>query len=180
MSPRSFFLLLALGTFTPSPVPAADPAAPSSPGKPAPVQSQVQGTCTIELKLNGTVQYLVGLGIAVVPESAVVDIKRVRNERWLLRASRSNFNDGFNDLDLNGIGGTAVQNALTTTKADEKGKYHFSGLPPGNYRLYAQYHSRYALGYWLAPFKIVRPTDTITLDLNNSNMEEAYNLFQKQ
>jgi hypothetical protein len=146
---------------------------------PAVSGSLVKGTCTIELKI-GTHQYLAKMGIAVVPASAEEEITQARNDAWRMRASRANFNDGFNNLDLDAIGGTAVRLAVTTIKTDNEGKYQLRGLAPGNYLLYSQYHSRYAVAYWLIPLTVKSDKDEITIDINNSNMKEVYNISKSQ
>lgn len=140
--------------------------------------SLVSGVGTIELRL-GTKQYLSQMGIAVVPASAESEIVKVRDDQWRLRASRADYNDGFHNLNLDAIGSTAVKNAVQTVKTNANGKYEIRGLTKGKYLLYAQYHSRYALGYWLLPVTINSDKDTLTVDLNNNNMREAYNLFKK-
>lgn len=141
--------------------------------------SLVKGTCTIQLKI-GTHQYLSKMGIAVVPEEAEQEITKIRNERWRMLASRGNYNDGLKNLDINAIGGMAVKHAVKTVQTDMEGKYEIRGLPPGNYFLYSQYRSRYAVAYWLVPLTVKSAKDEITIDINNSNMKEVYNIKKDQ
>ena len=169
---RLSLLFLALLWSAPDLVRSAEPAVtPASPG------SSISGTATIELR-KGTVQYLNGLGIALVPDEAYAEIKKIRNEHWLLRASRANFDDGFHNLDLDAIGGAAVNRALVITKADQTGKFSFQGIKPGAYRLYAQYRSHYAVAYWLIPVTVKTNGPDMTVNINMANVEEAYNLFK--
>jgi hypothetical protein len=177
----SVLILAAVSLSCLNPVHAADkqpaPAA-SGTAAPAPSGSLVSGVGTIELRL-GTKQYLSKMGIAVVPAAAEAEIIQVRDDQWRLRASRADYNDGFHNLNLEAIGGTAVKNAIQTVKTDANGKYAIHGLPKGKYVLYAQYHSRYAIGYWLLPITINSDQDTQTVNFSNDNMREAYNLFKK-
>ncbi|MDD5262482.1 MAG: hypothetical protein PHD76_11615 [Methylacidiphilales bacterium] len=157
---------------------AAVPAPPPTPAPiPIPTGASVHGQATIEMK-KGQIQFLNGLGIAVVPENACAEIKKIRDDRWLMQASRSNFDDGFHNLDLDAIGGTAVAHAVTTLKADAQGRFEIHGLSPGSYRLYAQYKSRYAVGYWLVPVVIKDARQNLAINIGTPNIEEAYNLFR--
>jgi hypothetical protein len=97
-----------------------------------------------------------------------------------LRASRANYNDGFHYLDLDAIGGVAVARAVRTVQTDLEGRYQIRGLAPGNYLLYAQYRSRYAVAYWLVPLTVKTDTDDLVVDINNSNMKEVFNLKKSQ
>ncbi len=154
-------------------------AASTLPPAPAPIPAgaSVHGQATIEMK-KGQIQTLNGLGIAVVPENACAEIKKIRDDRWLMQASRANFDDGFHNLDLDAIGGTAVAHAITTLKADAQGRFEIHGLSPGSYRLYAQYKSRYAIAYWLVPVVIKDTSQNLAVNIGTSNIEEAYNLFR--
>jgi hypothetical protein len=152
----------------------------TSSGSTAPVTgSLIKGTCTIELKI-GTHQYLSKMGIAVVPAKVADEITKVRDNQWRLRASRANWGDGFRNLDLDAIGGIAVKNALQTVTTDMEGKYQIRGIAPGDYLLYSQYRSRYAVAYWLVPLTVKSDKDEITVDINNSNMKEVYNIKKEQ
>jgi hypothetical protein len=146
---------------------------------PAAGGSLVKGSCTIELKI-GTHQYLSKMGIAVVPASLEKELTQVRNDQWRMRASRAQYNDGLHNLDLDAIGGLAVKNAVQTVQTDAAGKYQIRGLAPGSYLLYSQYHSRYAVAYWLVPLTVKSDKDEITVDINNSNMKEVYNIKKEQ
>lgn len=134
----------------------------------------INGQATIELKV-GVKQYLKGLELALIPEDLADDLKEIRDRRWLDQASRIKFNDGFFYLDLNSIGYFAVQNAVQRTKADNEGRFAFTSVPSGAYRIYAQYKSRYAAGYWLVPVTVTDPNATITQNINNENLQEIYN-----
>lgn len=136
--------------------------------------ASISGQAIIELRV-GIKQYLKGMEIALIPEAAADRLKEIRDERWLEQASRLKFNAGYYYLDLNAIGYYAVQNAVARTKSDAEGKFTFTGIQPGTYRLYAQYKSRYAAGYWLIPIEVTSPSDEITMDINNENLEEIYN-----
>jgi len=172
------FVLAAISLSSLNLIHAADSTTTSGTTKPASSGSSVSGVGTIELRL-GTKQYLSGMGIAVVPATAEADIIKVRDDEWRLRASRADYNDGFHNLNLDAIGGTAVKNAVQTVKTDANGKYQIRGLAKGKYLLYAQYHSRYALGYWLLPVSINSDKDALTVNFSNDKMREAYNLFKK-
>lgn len=134
----------------------------------------ISGQAVIELRV-GIKQYLKGMEIALIPESAAARLKEIRDQRWLEEASRLKFNAGYYYLDLDALGYFAVKNAVSKTKSDAEGKFLLSGLTPGDYRIYAQYKSRYAAGYWLIPVKISTPTDSVKQDINNDNLEEIYN-----
>ncbi|MEM6885080.1 MAG: hypothetical protein AAF571_08610 [Verrucomicrobiota bacterium] len=139
-----------------------------------PTGATISGQGTIELRINVT-QYLKGMGLALVPESFVPELKEIRNKRWLESASRLRFNAGYYYLDLKSIGYFASTNAVQITKSDAEGKYSFTGVEPGKYRIYGQYKSRYAAGYWLIPVEIKSIDDQISIDINNENLEEIYN-----
>lgn len=138
----------------------------------------VTGKAIIELR-NGVVRELAGLELVLVPDEAAREITKLRDERWRMRASRFNFNDGYNNLDLEAIGGLAVQRSVAFTRADANGVYRFRGVPPGKYRLYAQYRSMYAVGYWLLPVEIKGESDVVEMDLKNENFAEVFNYQQR-
>ncbi|MDR1192337.1 MAG: hypothetical protein LBK60_11855 [Verrucomicrobiales bacterium] len=175
MRTRFLFLpaLLTVSVLFSNPARAAETV--SGTATPAAGGSLVKGVCTIELKI-GTHQYLSKMGIAVVPAGAEKEIIQVRNDQWRMRASRANYNDGFNNLDLDAIGGTAVKRAAQTVQTDLEGKYQIRGLAVGDWFLYAQYRSRYAVAYWLIPLTVKSDKDDITVNINNSNLREVYNL----
>lgn len=157
------------------------PAPPSPPAPPQPaaaVESTISGTATIELR-SEVKQYLSGLELVLIPETAAPELRKIREDRWRERASRFRFNDGYNNLDLQAIGVAAVKKeiARTTVKAD--GTYKFNGLKPGSYRIYGQYKSKYAAGYWLIPVVIKKAGDSPVIDINNGNLAEIYN-YQRQ
>ncbi len=136
--------------------------------------ASIVGQAIIELNV-GVKQYLKGMELVLLPESVAGEIKEIRNTRWLESASRLNFNAGYEYLDLAAMGTHAVTHALDRARTDAEGKYFFHHVEPGHYRIYAQYKSRYAAGYWLIPIHVVSPTDTIKVDINNGNLEEIYN-----
>jgi hypothetical protein len=143
--------------------------------KPA-ILSAIKGTATIQLR-NQNKSILNRMELVLCPADIAPRIKETRDERWRLKASRAKFNDGYNNLDLNAIGSLAVKNALLRTRSDEKGLFRFEQVPPGSYVVYGQYHSNYAVAYWLVPVKVIQPGQEITLDLSEANVKEAYNLF---
>jgi hypothetical protein len=142
--------------------------------EPEPEGAVIQGQASVELRIQKK-QVLGGIELVLVPEGAAERIITVRNQQWLTKASRFKFNDGYNNLDLNRIGGTAVSESVARTKANADGQYRFVGLEAGNYRLYGQYKSRYASGFWLVPVEITSPEDEIELDLSHENMHEIHN-----
>lgn len=156
----------------------APPAPPAAPQTPAAVETTVSGTATIELR-SDVKQYLSGLELILIPETAAPELRKVREDRWRERASRFRFNDGYNNLDLQAIGVAAVKQeiARTTVKAD--GTYKFSDVKPGSYRIYGQYKSKYAAGYWLIPVVIKKAGENPVIDIHNGNLAEIYN-YQKQ
>jgi hypothetical protein len=155
----------------PAPAAMTDPSLPATGGT-------IQGKAVIEMR-NDTIQDLDGLELVLVPDAASREITKVREERWRLLASRFNFNDGYNNLDLQAIGATAVRLAVAQTKADASGVYAFRNVPPGSYRIYAQYRSMYAAGYWLIPVTVKEIGETITVDINNEKFAEVFNYQQK-
>lgn len=158
----------------------APPPAPAEPGPEAKATGGlIRGQAKIEMR-NDTVRELGGLELVLLPEEAAARITQVRNERWRMRASRFNFDDGYNNLDIQAIGATAVSLAVAEAKADESGVFAFPNVPPGRYRLYAQYRSMYAVGYWLLPVEITKIGEVVTLDLNNENFAEVFNYQQKK
>ncbi|MDX6766149.1 MAG: carboxypeptidase-like regulatory domain-containing protein [Candidatus Methylacidiphilales bacterium] len=173
--------LVLLPTLMLSPVPlrAADKKAPATtpPTAPATLEATLSGTATIELR-SDVKQYLAGLELVLVPEPAAAEIKKVREERWRERASRFRFNDGFNNLDLQAIGVEAIRHEIARATVDASGKYQFKALKPGSYRIYGQYKSHYAAGYWLIPVVIKKAGEAVTLDIHNGNFAEVYN-YQK-
>lgn len=134
----------------------------------------ISGQAIIELKV-GVKQYLKAMEIALIPESKAERLKEIRDKRWLEQASRVQFDAGYYYLDLNAIGYFAVENAVARAKTDDKGNFQFTGISPGKFRIYAQYKSRYAAGYWLIPVEVASPDDSITRDINNDSLEEIYN-----
>ncbi|MEM6822465.1 MAG: hypothetical protein AAF558_11055 [Verrucomicrobiota bacterium] len=166
MRPLAFVLLVVTSLIYPSISYAETPEAQEA--------LSIQGIATIELKI-GNKQYLKGLELALIPEAVVPKLKEIRNTRWLEEASRFNFGAGYYYLDLNSIGYFAVKNAITRSKTNAKGAYQFTNIPEGNYRIYGQYKSRYASGYWLIPVEITKESKTIRIDINNENFEEIYN-----
>lgn len=157
----------------------AKPEASAEPSEPetapaAKVGAEISGQATIELRI-GVNQYLKGMGLALIPETSVEELKKIRNERWLDSASRLKFNAGYYYLDLNAIGYFASQQAVQKTTCDAQGKFTFTGVPEGKYRIYGQYKSRYAAGYWLIPVSVKAFDQNITVNINNENLEEIYN-----
>lgn len=139
-----------------------------------PPGATITGQAIIELKV-GVKQYLKGMEMVLIPNSKAAQLKEIRDNRWLEQASRVKFDAGYYYLDLNAIGYFAVKNAVAHAKTDPNGAFKFSGLQPGKYRIYAQYKSRYAAGYWLIPVEIKSLEDSVQQDINNSNLEEIYN-----
>lgn len=142
--------------------------------QPEPAGASIEGTAQVELGIGKT-QVLSGIEIALVAEAAAEKILTVRNQQWLMKASRFKFNDGYNNLDLPMIGGTAVKESLARAKADADGRFRLTGIEPGQYRLYGQYKSRYAAGFWLVPVEVTSMDDAITLNLTDTNMHEFHN-----
>lgn len=134
----------------------------------------LKGTGSVELKIN-RVQILSNIELVLIPDEVAKKIKHVRDDRWLATSSRFSLNDGYNNLDLMAIGGTAVENAAARTRANEAGEFTFHGLEPGAYRLYGQYKSKYATGYWLVPVTIQSEEEELEVNLTHENMEEIYN-----
>ncbi|MEM1159236.1 MAG: hypothetical protein AAGH72_13395 [Verrucomicrobiota bacterium] len=134
----------------------------------------ISGQGTIELRIDVT-QFLKGMGLALIPEGVVTELKEIRNKRWLESASRLKFNAGYYYLDLKSIGYFASSKAVQITRSDAEGNYTFTGIAPGQYRIYGQYKSRYAAGYWLVPVEVQSVDDQINIDINNGNLEEIYN-----
>lgn len=139
----------------------------------------IRGKAVIEMR-NDQIRDLAGLELVLVPDDRAREITKVREERWRMRASRFNFDDGYNNLDINAIGSTAVELAVAQAKADQAGFYAFPNVPPGRYRIYAQYRSMYAVGYWLIPVEVKAVGDVVTVDINNDNFAEVYNYQQKR
>lgn len=151
---------------------AEDPVTEEMPARPA--GATITGQGTIELRIDVT-QYLKEMGLVLIPESAAAELKDIRNKRWLDSASRLKFNAGYYYLDLKSIGYFAVQNAVQRTKTDTEGRFTFNGIQPGKYRIYGQYKSRYAAGYWLIPVEVKTLEDKLTINIDNENLEEIYN-----
>jgi len=147
---------------------------PAATTEPAPKGATITGQGTIELRINAT-RYLRNMGLALLPESKVTELKEIRNNRWLENASRLKFNAGYYNLDLKSIGYFASCNAVQVIKSDEEGKYRFTAVAPGQYRIYGQYKSKYASGYWLIPVNVQSEDDRIEININNENLEEIYN-----
>lgn len=170
--------LAACGPSTPETPPAAE--APKE--RPAPPVSATGGTitghATIELR-NDRIQDLDGLELVLIPEAAAKAVTDMREERWRLLASRFNFNDGYNNLDLPAIGATAVKHGVARATADAEGRYTFTDVPPGKYRIYGQYKSMYAAGYWLLPVEVKKAGEVLKVDLGNANFAEVFNYQQK-
>jgi hypothetical protein len=167
------FLLVALFFLSLNSLQAEEISAEDKPTPPPP-GAVITGQAIIELRV-GVKQYLKGMGLALIPESSVAELKDIRNKRWLESASRLKFNAGYYYLDLKSIGYFASQQAVLRAKTDAEGKYSLEGITKGNYRIYAQYKSRYAAGYWLIPVKITSESENITVNINNENLEEIYN-----
>lgn len=152
---------------TPKPVPAE---------KPVVVTPLIQGSATMKLR-NQLQSILNRMELVLVPATKAAEFKTTRDECWRLSASRTNFNDGYNNLDLNALGSLAVRHSVLRAKTDDKGFYQFESVPVGSYLLYGQYKSKYAAAYWLVPVEIKKVGDVITLNLNESNVKEAHNRF---
>lgn len=138
--------------------------------------SIIKGTATMQLK-NQNKSILNRMELVLCPADIAPRVKQTRDERWRINASRAKFNDGYNNLDLNAIGMLAVRSGGLRTKSDDKGDFQFDKVPAGSYVIYGQYHSNYAVAYWLVPVKVTKDGEEITMDLNESNVKEAYNRF---
>jgi len=162
----------------PSPPPQA-PATAATPTTPPATAAEpsISGKATIVLR-SDVEQYLSGLELLLIPDAAAPEIRKVREDRWRERASRFRFNDGYNNLDLQAIGVTAIKHEIARTTVGPEGQYQFKDIKPGAYRIYGQYKSKYAAGYWLIPVTIKKAGDSVKLDIQNSNLAEIYN-YQK-
>jgi hypothetical protein len=140
--------------------------------------SVITGQATIQLR-NQLKSVLGRMELVLCPEAIQGEIKSTRDERWRLLASRANFNDGYNNLDLQAIGTVAVRQAVMRAKSNEEGVYRFEKVPAGSYVVYGQYRSKYAVAYWLVPVKVEagREGQEIKVDLNETNVKEAHNKF---
>jgi hypothetical protein len=159
----------------PSPPPQA-PVTPTTPPAAA-AEPSISGKATIVLR-SDVEQYLSGLELLLIPDAAAPEIRKVRENRWRERASRFRFNDGYNNLDLQAIGVTAIKHEIARTTVGPEGQYQFKDIKPGAYRIYGQYKSKYAAGYWLVPVTIKKAGEAVKLDIQNSNLAEIYN-YQK-
>ncbi|NJK92121.1 MAG: hypothetical protein HC904_10010 [Blastochloris sp.] len=139
-------------------------------------KSVIRGEATMQLR-NENKSILSDMELVLCPATTADQIRLTRNERWRILASRSNFNDGYKNLDLQAIGSVAVKAALQRTKTDATGNYRFQDVPPGSYIIYGQYRSHYAVAYWVLPVKISTLNEDIVLPLNESNTKEAFNRF---
>lgn len=153
---------------------AEETVSPKSTPEPPITGALISGKGTIELRIDVT-QKLKGMELALISEDKVESLKEIRNKRWLESSSRLKFNDGYHYLDLKSIGYFASTNAVQKTVTNEEGEFTFSGVASGKYRIYGQYKSRYAAGYWLVPVEVKSVDDKITIDINNENLEEIYN-----
>jgi len=140
------------------------------------VSPSIEGQATMKLR-NDFESILNKMELALVPSEKAGEFKIVRDERWRFAASRANFNDGYNNLDLNALGHVAVKYAVKRAKTDEQGLFQFEQVPIGSYVLYGQYKSKYAAAYWLVPIKVSKVGDKIVINLNESNVKEAHNRF---
>jgi hypothetical protein len=146
------------------------------PEKKAEPDSVIKGTATMQLKSQNK-SILNRMELVLCPADIAPKVKETRDERWRINASRAKFNDGYNILDLNAIGMLAVRSGGLRAKSDEKGQFRFEKVPAGSYVIYGQYRSNYAVAYWLVPVKVGKGGEDITMDLNESNVKEAYNRF---
>lgn len=144
--------------------------------KPVASTPLIKGSATMKLK-NQHQSILNQMELVLVPSKKAAEFKAMRDERWRISASRANFNDGYNNLDLNALGLLAVRHSVLRAKTDDKGLFQFESVPVGSYLIYGQYKSKYAAAYWLVPVEIKKVGDVITLNLNESNIKEAHNRF---
>lgn len=137
----------------------------------------IKGTVHVTLR-NGRRQAMKGIGIAILPKSAEETVIKARNEAWLARAPRWKYDDGFNNLDLKYIGGTAVRLAVARTKGSkEDSTFRVINLPPSEYLVYCQYKSHYAVAYWLYPVKVISGEEVV-IALDENNAREIHNKFK--
>lgn len=179
MKPLAMFLGIGLTFLSAATGSAAEIKPSPKPPTPAPsTETSISGTAIIELR-SEVKQYLSGLELVLIPASVAPEIRKVREERWRERASRFRFNDGYNNLDLQAIGATAVKNEIARTTVSAEGNYRFKDIKPGSYRIYGQYKSKYAAGYWLVPVTVKKIGESVTVDIHNGNLAEIYN-YQRQ
>ena len=151
------------------------------------------GRATIQLRNASYRSDLGGMDLVLAPTNLISEIRRVRMETWRtdgIAVTRSpdgeenpvgvriDFSDGYKNLDLRALGQAAANAASFRTKTATNGEFAFTNLPPGNYALYGQYKSRYALAYWLLEIPVSKGK-TNRLELTETNAAEVFNRFEK-
>lgn len=156
--------------------------------------SALAGLATIQLKNATAPQKLAGMDLVLAPASLIPEIRRLRMETWRtegLSVKRNangeeepigvqiDFADGYKNLDLKAMSQAAANAATARTKTGTNGMYVFTNTPPGQYALYGQYKSRYAVAYWLLEVE-VSPGKTNSVNLSETNAAEVFNRFEKK
>lgn len=151
------------------------------------------GRATIQLKNASYRSDLAGMDLVLAPTNLIPELRKLRMETWRtegLAVSRSaegeekpvgvrvDFSDGYKNLDLAALSQAAANAATYRTKTATNGAFNFSSVSPGNYALYGQYRSRYAVAYWLLEAQISRG-QTQRVDLTETNAAEVFNRFEK-
>lgn len=189
-------ILLLLASCRPGPNPVREEGPPPPGISPAPAQDPtaggVAGRATIQLRNASFRSDLAGMDLVLAPVQLLPEIRRVRMETWrtdglaVNRTSdgaenpvgvRIDFSDGYKNLDLVALGQAAANAALYRTKTATNGEFLFPNLPPGNYALYGQYKSRYAVAYWLQEVPVARG-QIHRLELTETNAAEVFNRFE--
>ena len=153
----------------------------------------VTGRATIQLKNATDRTGLGGMDLVLAPTNLIPEIRRLRMETWRtdgLSVTRTpdgeenpvgvriDFADGYKNLDLKALGQAAANAATHRTKTGTNGEFSFPKVAPGQYALYGQYKSRYAVAYWLMEVPVSK-NQTNRLDLTETNAAEVFNRFEK-
>jgi hypothetical protein len=175
----AFLLLFTFSLFAagekPRLEPTPTPESKVSETKPEP-GSRIKGQASMQLK-NQNKSILNKMELVLCSAELAARFKETRDDGWRKNASRLKFNDGYNNLDLNAIGSLAAREGLFRAQTDETGSFQINQVPVGSYLVYGQYRSNYAVAYWLVPVKVSKEGEEITIDLNETNVKEAYNRF---
>ena len=152
------------------------------------------GKATIQLKNSSYRSDLGGMDLILAPTNLIPEIRKLRMETWRtdgLAVTRNaegeenpvgvriDFSDGYKNLDLKALGQAAANAASMRTQSTTNGEFFFSNASPGNYALYGQYKSRYAVAYWLLEVDISKDR-TNRIDLSETNAAEVFNRFEKK
>jgi len=153
----------------------------------------VAGRVSIQLKNASYRSDLGGMDLVLAPTNLIPEIRRLRMETWRtdgLSVTRTpdgeenpvgvriDFADGYKNLDLKALGQAAANAATHRTKTGTNGEFSFPKVAPGQYALYGQYKSRYAVAYWLMEVPVSK-NQTNRLDLTETNAAEVFNRFEK-